>query len=50
MSDELDLVDWRRRVGDLYRLPSFAEWRAARDVLFREHPQSPIAVGERAAV
>jgi uncharacterized protein len=49
MPDELDLVDWRRRVGDLYRLPSYVEWRAARDVLFREHPQSPIPVSERAA-
>jgi len=49
MPDELDLVDWRRRVGDLYRLPSHMEWRAARDVLFREHPQSPIPVSERAS-
>ena len=49
MPDELDLVDWRRRVGDLYRLPSYVEWRAARDVLFREHPQSPIPGSERAA-
>jgi len=47
MPDELDLVDWRRRVGDLYRLPGWAEWRAARDVLFREHPQSPIPISER---
>ena len=47
--DELDLVDWRRRVGDLYRLPGYEEWRAARDLLFREHPQSPIPVDERAS-
>jgi len=40
--DLLDLVDYRRRVGDLYRLPSLEDWRAARDRLFREHPQSPI--------
>src|SRR5438874_13262784 len=47
--DELDLVDWRRRVGDLYRLPGYEERRAARDLLFREHPESPIPVGEGAA-
>jgi uncharacterized protein len=40
--DLLDLVDYRRRVGDLYRLPSLEDWRAGRDRLFREHPQSPI--------
>jgi uncharacterized protein len=26
--DLLDLVDYRRRVGDLYRLPSLEDWRA----------------------
>jgi uncharacterized protein (DUF1684 family) len=44
-SDYLDLVDWRRRVGDLYRLrgPDGAEaFRRGRDDLFRNHPQSPI--------
>jgi uncharacterized protein (DUF1684 family) len=46
---DLDLVDWRRRVGDIYRLPSPAAWRAARDQLFREHPQSPIPVAARAS-
>ena len=47
----LDLVDWRRQVGDLYRLkgePSVVRFRAGRDDLFRRHPQSPIPPGERA--
>jgi uncharacterized protein (DUF1684 family) len=41
----LDLVDWRRRVGDLYRLSDsneLDEFRRGRDELFRTHPQSPI--------
>jgi uncharacterized protein len=43
--DFLDLVDWRRRVGDLYRLRgpgALDEFRRGRDHLFRTHPQSPI--------
>jgi len=43
--DLLDLVDWRRRVGDLYRLRgpgALEEFRRGRDQLFRTHPQSPI--------
>jgi uncharacterized protein (DUF1684 family) len=47
----LDLVDWRRRVGDLYRLRSpdvLARFRKGRDELFRSHPQSPIEPDERA--
>jgi uncharacterized protein (DUF1684 family) len=42
LQEHIDLVDWRRRMGDVYRLPSLADWRAARDRLFREHPQSPV--------
>ncbi|HET7418876.1 MAG TPA: DUF1684 domain-containing protein [Candidatus Dormibacteraeota bacterium] len=41
----LDLVDWRRRVGDLYRISgpdALSRFRAGRDELFRTHPQSPI--------
>ena len=41
----LDLVDWRRRVGDLYRTKgpdALARFRAGRDKLFGSHPQSPI--------
>ena len=48
----LDLVDWRRRVGDLYRAsgPDAVEhFRKERDELFRTHPQSPIEHQERHA-
>jgi uncharacterized protein len=46
----LDLLDWRRRVADLYReirasnAPERAweRWRAVREELIRTHPQSPI--------
>ena len=41
----LDLVDWRRRVGDLYRITgpdTLKRFRRGRDELFRSHPQSPI--------
>lgn len=52
---ELELVEWRRRVFDMYgrvRLASdpataWVEWRESRDELFRSHPQSPITAGER---
>ena len=46
----LDLVDWRRRVGDLYRLSgpdALERFRRGRDELFRSHPQSPIEPEER---
>jgi len=46
----LDLVDWRRRVGDLYRISgpdALARFRDARNELFRTHPQSPIEPAER---
>ena len=46
----LDLVDWRRRVGDLYRLAgadALGRFRRGRDDLFRAHPQSPIEPDER---
>lgn len=54
----LQLADWRRRVASMY-----ADWRrdsdtdaegttarlrAARDELFRDHPQSPLPIDERA--
>ncbi|HET6310079.1 MAG TPA: DUF1684 domain-containing protein [Candidatus Nitrosotalea sp.] len=48
----LDLVDWRRRVGDLYRLTgpdAVARFRHERDELFRSHPQSPVEPEERAS-
>jgi uncharacterized protein (DUF1684 family) len=46
----LDLVDWRRRVGDLYRISgpdTLTRFRSGRDQLFRTHPQSPIEPDER---
>lgn len=46
----LDLVDWRRRVGDLYRTAgadALSRFRRGRDELFRGHPQSPIEPEER---
>jgi uncharacterized protein (DUF1684 family) len=48
----LDLVDWRRRVGDLYRIrgnDAMHDFRRGRDDLFKTHPQSPIEPAERAA-
>ena len=45
LEDALDLVGWRRRVGDLYRLTgpdALEEFRRGRDHLFATHPQSPI--------
>jgi len=54
--DELELLDWRRRVADLYASvrasrPSrdtWLAWRRARDELFRTHPQTPVAPADRA--
>ena len=54
--DELDLLDWKRRVFDLYaeiRAANDPEaawrlWRDTRDELFRAHPQTPLPVEERA--
>src|ERR1700730_692871 len=46
----LDLVDWRRRVGDLYRTSdadTLEQFRHRRDELMRSHPQSPIPAGDR---
>ena len=55
--DYLTLLDWRRRVADMYssvraKLSSdppaaHALWRSTRDELFRAHPQSPIPEAER---
>lgn len=47
----LDLADWRRSVGDLYRLEgsdALTRFRQGRDELFRTHPQSPLSAGARA--
>ena len=52
LQDYLDLVDWRRRVGDLYRVgvaEGLGEFRRGRDHLFRTHPSSPIPPSHREA-
>lgn len=46
----VDLVHWRRQVGDLYRTggpEALASFRQGRDHLFKHHPQSPIEPEER---
>ena len=55
--DELDLLDWKRRVSELYagiRAASDPEeawrrWCETRRQLFREHPQSPVPADERSS-
>ncbi|HET7677707.1 MAG TPA: hypothetical protein VFK38_07620, partial [Candidatus Limnocylindrales bacterium] len=57
MNEYLELLDWRRRVAELWaawraaapRDPAAATqaFRAARDRLFREHPQSPLSAAGR---
>jgi len=47
---QLSLVDWRRRVNEMYAAVrddpdhegAHTRWRQARDQLFREHPQTPL--------
>ena len=56
--DRLTLADWRRRTATLYSevramaasdpVIAHAHWRAVREQLYREHPQSPVPAGERA--
>jgi hypothetical protein len=54
MSEQLELVDWRRRVAGLYAAVRAEDdprrghelWRQGRDELFRSHPQSPLAPGD----
>jgi len=56
--DYLTLIDWRRRVADLYSgvratlhtdaPAAHTLWRSTRDELFRTHPQSPLPGDERA--
>jgi uncharacterized protein (DUF1684 family) len=55
--DRLSLADWRRRIAALYvevrgmsatdPAIALAHWRAVREQLYREHPQSPIPQSER---
>ena len=56
--DRAWLADWRRRVATLYAevramadtdpALALAHWRAVRERLYREHPQSPVPAGARA--
>ncbi|MDX1664407.1 MAG: DUF1684 domain-containing protein [Candidatus Promineifilaceae bacterium] len=53
--DPLALAGWRRTVAELYAAvrseaepgQAWEEWRAVRDRLFKDHPQSPLARQER---
>lgn len=57
LADRLTLADWRRRITALYvevramaasdPAVALAHWRAVRERMFREHPQSPVPVNER---
>ncbi len=59
LQDRLTLVDWRRRIAALYvevramaasdPAVALAHWRTVREWLFRDHPQSPVPVPERAS-
>jgi len=50
----LELWDWRRRVAAVYAevralapFEGWERWRAGRDALFRDHPQSPVPPNRR---
>jgi hypothetical protein len=53
--DELALLDWKRRIFELYASTradpdpehAWRRWRATRDELFRSHPQSPVPAARR---
>ena len=53
----LDLLDWRRRVTDMYRAvraangdpAAWAAFHQAKDEMFRAHPQSALDAGQQAA-
>jgi uncharacterized protein (DUF1684 family) len=55
--DELDLLDWKRRVFELYAevrglrdpIAAWNLWRDARNELFAAHPQTPLPQETRAA-
>ena len=54
--DMLELLDWKRRIFELYAEvrrsddppAAWRMWRSVRDELFATHPQSPIPEGDRA--
>ena len=55
-SDVLTLLDWKRRIFELYAevrtsadpQAGWDRWRSERDRLFRDHPQSPLPTERRA--
>jgi uncharacterized protein (DUF1684 family) len=54
--NEIRLLDWKRRIFDLYArvrtmggAAAWYEWRTERDLLFKKHPCSPIPEAQRAA-
>jgi uncharacterized protein (DUF1684 family) len=56
VADTLELLDWKRRVFDLYAAVRATDpeagwrlWRETRDELFRSHPQSPLPPERRAS-
>ena len=59
VADRLSLADWRRRIATLYAdvramaatdpATALAHWRAVRERLYREHPQSPVPAADRPA-
>jgi uncharacterized protein (DUF1684 family) len=54
-ADALSLLDWKRRIGELYaeiratadKRAAWSRWQATRAQLFREHPQSPVPADQR---
>lgn len=52
---QLQLLDWKRQVFDLYRRiresadpeEAWRDWRQTRDRMFEQHPQSPLPQDER---
>jgi uncharacterized protein (DUF1684 family) len=57
--EALELADWRRRIADLYArvrdraatdpAAAWEDWRATREAMFRDHPQSPVPADARPA-
>ena len=55
--DAIDLLDWKRRIAELYSqvrraadpTDAWRVWRETRDELFATHPQSPLPSGQRHA-
>lgn len=55
VADLLSLLDWKRRIGELYAQiraapdsrDAWTLWQQTRARLFREHPQSPVPQAER---